>query len=47
MGTSKSTLQMIVGKYGASTKNVVISQQDRNSDYKIKLEIKYSVYNEK
>ena len=38
---------MIVGKYGASVKNAVISQQDRNADYKIKLEIKYSIYNEK
>ena len=47
MGTSKQTLQMIVGRYGASVKNAVISQQDRNADYKIKLEIKYSIYNEK
>ena len=45
--TGKLSLQMIMGKYGGSTENVVISQQNRNLDYRIKLEIKYSVYNEK
>ncbi len=47
MGTNKMSLQMIMSKYGGSTENVVISQQDRNADYRIRLEIKYSVYNEK